>query len=328
MIINSPQLITKPSISVIICSYNRASTIKQTIDSVLNQEFGSTFEIIIGDDGSKDDSRDILRAYQQKYPEIITLLLQDTNHGLGGNWASCVKLARGKYIASCDDDDYWHNPNKLQLQFDYLQNHPETGMVHTEKDDLYVADKNKLISNVYSTNNFDVPQGYIQKEIFAGKVPICVSTSLIRKELIERYVVLDDYIRLRFNIQDWPTWIILSKYSRIDYLPISTCTYRIGHLAISNLQDYDKQKSKMASDKQMYKYLCDIFPEDLVYDEKDYDIYTYNVLLSLAFKKNDNINARTYAKKLISLGNSSIKVRMSCSILGFSIYRFLKRMKR
>ena len=327
MIIKSDKLLQTPYVSVVLCSYNREDTIVQTIESILNQKVDFTFELIIGDDGSKDNSRQILSDYQKKYPEQITLIFQDANLGLGGNWASCVKLAKGKYIASCDDDDYWHNPNKLQLQIDYLENHPDTGMVHTEKDDLNVS-INRIILNVYSSRNQKIPQGFIQKEIFAGKVPICVSTSLFRKDLIDKYVILDDYIKHRFNIQDWPTWVIISKYTKIDYLPISTCTYRIGHFAISNLQDYEKQINKLTLDKRMYKYLCDMFPNDLDYDERGYDLYVNGVLLSLAYKRSDAKKANEFAAKMLELGDKSWRTRFSANLFGFWAWWLFKRVFR
>lgn len=327
MIIKSDKLLQFPFVSVVLCSYNREDTIIQTIESILNQKVDFTFELIIGDDGSKDNSRQILSDYQKKYPEQITLIFQDVNLGLGGNWASCVKLAKGKYIASCDDDDYWHNPIKLQLQVDYLENHPQTGMVHTEKDDLNVT-INKIIPNVYSSRNQKIPQGFILKEIFAGKVPICVSTSLFRKDIIDKYVILDDYVKLRFNIQDWPTWVIISKYAKIDFLPISTCTYRIGHFAISNLQDYEKQINKLILDKRMYKYLCDMFPNDLDYDVRGYDLYINSVLLNLAYKRSDAKKAKEFASKMLELGDASWRTRLSVHWLGFWAWWLLKRVAR
>lgn len=327
MTLSSNKLHINPFVSVVLCSYNREDTIVQTIDCILNQKVNFTYEIIIGDDGSKDNSRQILLDFQKTYPEQITLLFQDVNLGLGGNWASCVKLASGKYIASCDDDDYWHNQNKLQLQVDYLENHPETGMVHTEKDDLNVNSK-RISTKVYSTNKIEIPQGFIQKEIFAGKVPICVSTSLFRKDIIDKYVVLDDYIKLRFNIQDWPTWVIISKFSKIDYLPISTCTYRIGHFSISNLENFEKQIKKLKADKQMYKYLCDMFPDDLQYDEKGYDIYVNGVLLSLAFKRNDYKRAKKFSNIMLALGDKSLRTRMASNWLGFYVFGLMKKLKQ
>ena len=105
-------------ISVVIPSYNRSGTVGQTIESIINQKVNADIEIIIGDDCSTDDAREVLQKYKMSYPEIIRLIFHDKNIGLGANWATCVKECHGKYICNCDNDDYWHNSNKLQIQLD------------------------------------------------------------------------------------------------------------------------------------------------------------------------------------------------------------------
>ena len=118
-------------ISVIIPSHNRSNTVSQTIQSIIDQNFDKRFEIIIGDDCSTDNAREVLQEYQQKYPEIIRLIFHEQNIGLGANWATCVKAAKGKYLCNCDNDDYWHNPDKLRIQFDYMESHPDENVIIT-----------------------------------------------------------------------------------------------------------------------------------------------------------------------------------------------------
>ena len=326
MINQNLEFIENPTISVIICAYNREKLIGQTIDSVLSQKCNFSYEVIIGEDFGTDKTREICKDYQKKYPKKIKLLLQNNNQGLGANWALCIKEARGKYIASCDDDDYWHNPNKLQIQYDYLEKHPECGMLHTEKDVL--NEKNsELLQNFNSSNKLVIPQGKIIQKIFKGDCQICVSTSLIRKKLMDQFVPINEYILIKFNIQDWPTWIILSKYSEIHYIPISTTTYRIGHEAISNIQSYEKLNKKLVKDHRMFKFICNLFPIDLEYSENGYLIYINNVLLNLAIKKNDFNSAQKYAITLKSLGEHGLKTKIASKWLTFKIFFILKRAK-
>ena len=121
----------KTLISVVIPSYNRANTVGQTIESIVSQKVNANIEIVIGDDCSTDNAREVLLEYKEKYPDIIRLFFWDENMGLGANWASCVKECCGKYICNCDNDDYWHNPNKLQLQLDYMETHPMSNILIT-----------------------------------------------------------------------------------------------------------------------------------------------------------------------------------------------------
>jgi glycosyltransferase involved in cell wall biosynthesis len=313
-----------PLVSVTICAFNRKATISQTIDCVLNQKCNFNFEVIIGDDLSKDGTREICLDYEYKYPNIIRVIQHEENCGLGKNWALLVKESKGKYIASCDDDDYWHNPNKLQIQVDFLEKNIDYGMVHTEKD-ILVEPINKLIRN--SNKNRYIPQGYLLREIFEGKVPICVSSSLIRKETLDKYVPLDLYIKYRFNIQDWPTWMLITKYVKIGYLNISTTTYRTGHIAISNINSVKKIEAKLEKDQFMYRLICDLFPNDLAYDENGYLTYKFGILLNFAFKKNDYYTARKYALKLKKLGINNFKIKATKNIFYFRLVSFLKKRK-
>jgi glycosyltransferase involved in cell wall biosynthesis len=78
-----------------------------------------------------DSTRDICIEYQKQNPELIKLLLQDSNKGLIGNYRDLLNLCRGKYIAQCAGDDYWCDKKKLQKQYDYLSSKVGYGFVRT-----------------------------------------------------------------------------------------------------------------------------------------------------------------------------------------------------
>lgn len=312
-----------PLVSIVIPSYNRADVVGRTIDSVLQQQCNFDFDIIIGDDFSNDNVRDILLNYQKSYPEIIRLVFQEQNLGLGANWASCVKLCRGKYLAGCDNDDYWHNKDKLNLQVQFLERNPEYGMVHTNYRELNretggITEKN--IHNITYTVS-------IIKANFSGKFKCCNSSVMYRKSVIDEHVNLDDYIQNQFPLQDWPTWISIANYTKFWCLPVSTTTVGIGNESITRPKDYKKVLKRFERDKIMYKYLCDKFPDDLSYNEKAYDDYIDHTLLSLAYRRNDFSEAKKYALKLKTAGSGSTKVFLAQNIHTFHIFILLKRLK-
>jgi hypothetical protein len=140
-------------------------------------------------------------------------------------------------------------------------------------------------------------------------------------------VNLDDYIKLKFSIQDWPTWVIISKYGNIDFLNTSTCTYRIGHYAISNYNDYDKQLNKLSKDRIMYEYLCKLFSEELTCKKDDFEIYKYSVLLSLAFKKYDYKKANIFSIELQKMGVINRKSFLASNLVLFTLYTTIHRIK-
>ena len=114
-----------PIVSVWIITYNQEPYIRQALDSALAQKTDFTYEIVIGEDYSTDNTRQILLEYKNKYPETITLLLHDQNIGMINNQNETFNACRGSYIALLEGDDYWNDVNKLQKQYDAMQAHAQ-----------------------------------------------------------------------------------------------------------------------------------------------------------------------------------------------------------
>lgn len=114
-------------VSVCVVTYNHEKFVAQTLDSILMQKTTFPFEIVVGDDCSKDNTAAILKEYQQRYPDKIRLILHSKNLGLNGkyNALSTFAAAKGEYIAQFDGDDYLTSPDKLQKQVEMLDAHPE-----------------------------------------------------------------------------------------------------------------------------------------------------------------------------------------------------------
>lgn len=310
-------------VSVIIPSFNRVDLIGETIDSVLKQQCSFKFEIIIGDDFSNDNVRDVLLDFQKSQPEIIKLVFHERNLGLGANWASCVKLCSGKYIAGCDNDDFWHNKDKLNLQVQFLERNPEYGMVHTNYREYNRETGGMTEKNIHIVT---YTESIIQTS-FKGKFKCCNSSVMYRKSVIDEHINLDDYIQNQFPLQDWPTWISIANYTKFWCLPVSTTTVGVGNESITRPKDYITVLKRFEREKIMYKYLCDKFPDDLSFNEKAYDDYIDHTMLSLAYRRNDFSEAKKYAVKLKTAGSRSAKVFLSYNIHTFHIFILLKHLK-
>lgn len=134
-----------PKLSVLIPTYNHEKFIAQTLDGVLMQKTDFPFEIVIGDDASKDGNAAIIAKYAEKHPEIFRAFLHPENLGpsnpreLGGknNVAFLFEKCRGEYIALCEGDDFWTDPLKLQKQVDFLSKNPEYALTHHQLEVIY-----------------------------------------------------------------------------------------------------------------------------------------------------------------------------------------------
>ena len=111
----------RPMVSVVVLTYNHEKYIKQALDSILMQKVNFDYEILIGDDASTDNTVKILEEYQNKYPNVIKLFLNKANLGATQNAYNVLMKVKGKYLATCEGDDYWTDVNKLQIQVDYLE---------------------------------------------------------------------------------------------------------------------------------------------------------------------------------------------------------------
>lgn len=123
-------------VSVLCTAYNHEQYLRECLDSFVSQETDFPFEVLVNDDCSADGTAEIIREYAAKYPQIIRPFYQEKNLfsaiGMPGLFDKVFcPNARGKYIALCEGDDKWSDNNKLRLQVDFLENHPEySGCVH------------------------------------------------------------------------------------------------------------------------------------------------------------------------------------------------------
>lgn len=115
-------------VSITCVTYKHEKYIAKALDSFLMQKTNFKFEILVHDDASPDRTQDIIREYERKYPDIIKPIYQTVNQysqNIDPEEEFQGPRAKGKYIAICEGDDYWCDPNKLQMQYDYMEAHPE-----------------------------------------------------------------------------------------------------------------------------------------------------------------------------------------------------------
>ena len=121
----------QPLLSVSLITYNQAKFIRQCLDGIVMQRTTFPIEILVHDDASTDGTQDIIKEYTARYPGLINPILQTENQyskGVKIDMEFNYRRARGKYIATCEGDDFWTDPDKLQRQVDILEQHPDYSM--------------------------------------------------------------------------------------------------------------------------------------------------------------------------------------------------------
>lgn len=114
-------------LSVIVPTYNHQDYIAQALDSIYRQKTKYTYEVLVGEDCSTDNTRDILKKYEKEHPDFLTVFYREENMSKSELYNSLdLKLrSKGKYLILLEGDDYWICEDKIQKQIDFLEEHLE-----------------------------------------------------------------------------------------------------------------------------------------------------------------------------------------------------------
>ncbi|HEY0740162.1 MAG TPA: glycosyltransferase [Chryseosolibacter sp.] len=226
----------QPLVTVYITNYNYGNFIRQSIESVLHQTL-TNFELIIIDDGSTDNSREIIEEYRKH--EKINIIYQ-LNKGLNITNNIAMRAANGKYLMRLDADDYLE-PNALQSMADVLERDPSLGLVFP---DYYYVDREGRITGEERRHNF-------QKEVSLYDQPAHGACTMIRLEFLKE---LGGYNE-SFTCQDgYDLWIKFVMHHKVTNINQPLFSYRQhGHNLTSNedriLATRQKIKETFVTDK-------------------------------------------------------------------------------
>ena len=315
---------SKPLISVIVITYNQEQYIRQALDSIMAQETDYPFEVIIGEDYGPDGTRAICEEYVKKYSNV-RLAPQNHNLGVTANWVNCILHSKGKYFIDCAGDDYWSNPKKIQIQADFMEQHPECVVCVTDYDTLYEKD-GKILHNTCESTGVRPVEGRIQKELLSGKDHVGGGSLCIRRDTFDKYIPVEDFMRLAFPREDWPALLILTAHGDLRYIPVSTMTYRVGQESITRTSSYEKIFKCAQDDKVMTEYLYTLFPEWGPFEDGPYfDNIGFHNALHAAYRNNDYDAAHEFAKKDIY---PSWATRFARTKLTFKLFRWIQIKRR
>lgn len=212
---------TPPLVSICSITFNHAPYVRASLDSLLGQNTHIPYEIVIHDDASSDGTADIIREYIRQYPNLFVPILQTENQYSKGRGILCsfsVPNSHGKYIAFCEGDDYWCDPDKLQRQVDFLESHPEVGMVYGRVRN-YENDKGQF------TGEFGGPYTEFEDLFFNSTIP--TATVMARTDLVRQYYADVKPQGRGWAMGDYPMWLWFALNSKIAFQPEVTAVYRV-----------------------------------------------------------------------------------------------------
>lgn len=223
-----------PAISVLMPVYNGERFLKEAIDSILSQTF-TDFEFIIINDGSTDNTENIILSYKD---ERIVYIKNNVNLKLIKTLNRGVDLARGKYIARMDADDI-SLPTRLEVQYKFMEVHPELAAISSWVN--YISDKNKIIgkSTYYScTSSIAI----LYASLF--RTPLSHPSSFIKTNILRSIKYSD--IPSALHIEDLVLWntMLLQNY-RLMNLKERLVNKRVDDNCITNKYKLSQAQNKI-----------------------------------------------------------------------------------
>lgn len=179
-----------PMVSVVCATYNQEAYIRQCLEGIMMQKTSFSFEVLINDDASTDNTASIIKEFEIKYPKHIKPIYQKENQyskGIKIDPNYNIPRAQGKYIAMCEGDDYWIDELKLQKQFDFMENHPECTMCfHNAEIENNLKDK--TISHIQIED-----REYFSNELFSNWI-VPTASMFFRKDFLDFKILTNNNI--------------------------------------------------------------------------------------------------------------------------------------
>lgn len=249
---STPELLVKaPLVSVTMITYNHEPYIGRAIEGVIQQETNFLIELIIGEDCSTDATRAKVLEYQKRYPKIIRVLTSEHNIGARLNSKRVRNAVRGKYVAFCEGDDYWHNPHKLQKQVELLESDPNTGLVHSDVD-RYDITRGTRAASFHKKRKMSRAYSNVIHGLIASEYLIETCTAVARTDLLSRIHQECPYeFSETFMMGDTQTWIEIAARSKIFYIDESLATRNLLPESASRFKDSNKNVRFIANCKLM-----------------------------------------------------------------------------
>lgn len=227
-----------PLVTIRCITYNHEPYIRQCLEGFVMQKTNFRFEAIVHDDASTDGTAAIIREYAEKYPDIIKPIYEIENQ-YSKHDGSLDRIMdahmRGKYIALCEGDDYWIDPLKLQKQVDFLEEHPDYGLIYTNYK-IFNLKKNSFMQARWESKRLS---GEVFDKLLCGNF-IATATVLMKAEAwLQSNKALQLYAQ-KWLMGDYPLWLETARNWKIKYLGDMTTVYRKLPESASHSLDFKK----------------------------------------------------------------------------------------
>jgi len=300
-----------PAVSVVLPTYNRGYCLRRAIDSVLAQTF-TDFELIVVDDGSTDDTREVMRSYDD--PRIV-YVHNDANKGQPVRLNDGIRRARADLIAFQDSDDEWM-PTKLARQVEVMRSQPpEVGMVYTDK---WRCEPGRDKFHWKSPTTMPEDGLIFDKALDEQVYNIGPQAVLIRRECFGKVGLFDENL---YNFNDWDMFVRISRHFLFFHIPEPLVTYNVSADAMTATGE---DRGIEAIEALFNKYLPDLEKNPALLAKRAYWIGSFHL------RDGDAAKGRKFLWRALRAQpfNPRYLAAALVSLLGQPVYRSLYRMAK
>lgn len=258
-------------ISIILPTYNGGKYIKRSIESVISQSYDN-WELLIVDDGSTDNTENIVREYMGKDKRII-YLKNKYNLGIQKTLNKGLKEAKGEYIARIDDDDEWIDKDKLKKQIEFLENNKDLVLIGTG---VIVVNENgiEMLRYLLPEKDSDIRSRILGKNCFVH------SSVMFRKESALALGGYDESKDSR-HIEDYDLWLKLGTKGKFHNLPLYSVKFALREGSLSSVNKIEQFKKSII----LVKKFRSRYPNYLISIMRSYlRVLIYGFILKLPIK--------------------------------------------
>ena len=235
----------KVEVSVVCITYNQEKYVSKMLESLVNQKTSFRYEILIHDDASTDETPNIIRKYEKRFPNLIKAICNEQNQfalGKNPNIEQNYPRVKGKYIAYCEGDDYWSDENKLQLQYDSLEKNDDCSVcVHSVN---CISENDTVLEQSFPI--IEIPEGIILSNEYY-KLELCktgwlfqTSSYFIRTSVVRKFV--NDYKENTYPVGDLPLILFSVAQGNCYYIKRFMSCYRMNSGGYMTKLKYNKNR--------------------------------------------------------------------------------------
>ncbi len=325
-------------VSILCLAYNHEKYLKKCLDSILSQKTSFEYEIIINDDASTDNTTNIIREYEEKYPEIIKPIYQIENKYSKGEAIVekyMLPKATGKYIAFCECDDWWLSNDKLQKQYDYMETNNDCVLCgHNTLVHCINSDKRDINFNEWKEIHIMTPrEAFLEWKIHTSSFFMKKSDGY-RFEFSRKYW-FGDYVRLTELFIKGDVVVLPYTMSQYNYGVKTGALYSADNTDIDNRKENILQRKyyleQLLEYKDSSKY-SNIISERIYQTELESETILEDAVLRNKDSSNKEIRKAVYSilrkkefKQYLNCLNIKYKIKTSIKYCIYIIFPFIIR---